>query len=150
MGGYQMPFDPRPLIQRLESTPEDVKVWDELIEELYHQRDVGDASYAAVCLLVRSEAIAKVLPWQLLALVAFIELARTAPRNPSVPSWLISDYLAGIETLASLSLKALEAAETPEQLQGLLSIVALQKGLRVYASALCGYSEDELKELLPE
>lgn len=148
MGGYRVIFDPRPLIRRLESASDDDETWDDLIQELYHQGDVGEASYIAVCLLARSDAITKTLPWQLLTVTAFVELARTASDNPPVPEWLLPDYSGAIETLARLSLKALETAESVEQMRGMLCIVALHKGLRVYASMLINYSEDELRELL--
>ena len=149
-GGYRMIFDPRPLIGRLEIAPDDAEIWVELIEELYHQGDVGEASYLAVPLLAQSDAITKALPWQLLTLVSFIELARTNPNNPSVPELFLCDYLAAIERLAGLSLKAIEKSESPEQLRGMLCILALHKGLRVYATTLIDYSEDELKDILPE
>ena len=148
LGGYRVIFDPRPLIRRLESAPDDDEIWDSLIQELYHQGDVGEASYVAVCLLAQSNAITKAFPWQLLAIAAFVELARTAPGNPLVPDWLLPDYLGVIETLARLSLKALETAESPEQQRGMLSIMALHKGFRVYARMLADYSEDELREFL--
>lgn len=121
----------------------------ELIEELYHQGDVGEASYVAVALLTQSDAITKALSWQLLTLVAYVELARTNSNNPPLPDWLLADYFGAIETLAGLCLKAMERSESPEELRGMLCILALHKGLRVYASALINYSEDELKDFLP-
>jgi hypothetical protein len=47
-GGYRVPFDPRSLLAKLRDDPENDRLWSELIEELYHQGDVGEASYAAV------------------------------------------------------------------------------------------------------
>ena len=47
-GGYRTPFDPRRLLAELQSNIDSSKAWDELWNELHHQRDVGEASYAAV------------------------------------------------------------------------------------------------------
>jgi hypothetical protein len=48
MGGHRMPFDPRSWLARIESNDNAAGAWDALWEELHHQGDVGDASYAAV------------------------------------------------------------------------------------------------------
>jgi hypothetical protein len=44
-GGYKMPFDPRPSLRKPES-PRIPPAWQDLWEELHHQGDLGDASYA--------------------------------------------------------------------------------------------------------
>jgi hypothetical protein len=62
-GGHQMPFDPRPLLKRLETDSDTTEVWQELWEELHHQGDVGEASYAAVRFLVGSYRKRRVLHW---------------------------------------------------------------------------------------
>jgi hypothetical protein len=51
-------------------------------EELHHQGDVGDASYAAVPELVRIHRDGRAADWNLYAMVAIIELARTESQNP--------------------------------------------------------------------
>lgn len=51
-GGYRLPYDPRPALDRL-ATVDVAAAWAELWQELYHQGDVGEASYAAVPELVR-------------------------------------------------------------------------------------------------
>jgi len=52
-GGYRMPFDPRPWLERLATGKENDVVWHEFWEELHHQGDVGVASYATVLPLVQ-------------------------------------------------------------------------------------------------
>ncbi|HZD48578.1 MAG TPA: hypothetical protein VE178_07515, partial [Silvibacterium sp.] len=149
-GGYRIPFDPRPLLEQLEASPGAAGVWSELIEELYHQGDVGEASYAAVPQIVRICLSKEVLPWELFALVAHIELARSARNNPRLPDWLEGAYTKAIDTLALRSLQTIREAATAEQLRGALSILSLWKGFSIYASVLIGYSEEELKEILPD
>jgi len=52
-GGYRAPFDPRPLLAQIETGKKLDETWYELTGELFHQGDVGEASYAAVPHLVR-------------------------------------------------------------------------------------------------
>ena len=51
-GGYRIPYDPRPVLSKLASGLEVDHAWDELWNELHHQGDVGEASFAAVTALV--------------------------------------------------------------------------------------------------
>jgi len=148
-GGHRIAFDPRPLLSELANSPTSAESWDALIANLYHQGDVGDASYASVPHLAGIGVREDVLPWQLLALVSFIELARTSVTNPPIPDWLESDYRKAIQALAIRSLAKIVRPNDPEQLRGMLSIISLWKGLRVYASVISDYSEEELQTLLP-
>jgi hypothetical protein len=80
-GGYKMPFDPRPSLRKLESRQDTPSAWKELWEELHHQGDVGDASYAAIPELVRIHRNGRAADWNLYAMVAIIELARSESQN---------------------------------------------------------------------
>jgi len=51
-GGYRIPYDPRPALSKLAANFADKSAWDELWNELHHQGNVGEASYAAVTALV--------------------------------------------------------------------------------------------------
>jgi hypothetical protein len=75
-GGYRTPLDPRPLLKRLETDSDTTEVWQELWDELHHQGDIGEASFAAVPFLVRNYRKRGVLHWNTYAIVAIIELAR--------------------------------------------------------------------------
>jgi hypothetical protein len=87
-GGYKTPFDPRSLIQRLETDSDTAGVWRELWEELHHQGDVGDASFVTVPFLVRRYLERGGIDWNIYAIVAVIELARNEGNNPDVPQWI--------------------------------------------------------------
>ena len=80
-----MPLDPRPLVQKLESEHYNQEAWNELWDELHHQGDVGDASYAAVPLIVDSHRKRGTPDWNPYAIVSVIDLARTRSDNPEVP-----------------------------------------------------------------
>ena len=104
-GGYKTPFDPRPSLRKLESQQDTATAWKDLWEELHHQGDVGDASYAAVPELVRIHRIVGTADWNLYAMVAIIELARTESGNPKVPDWLREDYFRSIQELGQMGTK---------------------------------------------
>src|SRR5215467_8201243 len=110
-GGYKTLFDPRPSLRKLESQQNTAIAWEELWEELHHQGDVGPASYAAVPEFVRIHRTAIVADWNLYAMVAIIELARTESQNPEVPDWLREDYFSSIQELAQMGTEEILKAE---------------------------------------
>jgi len=80
-GGYGVPYDPSPTLEKLTSSRE--QAISELWENLYHQGDVGLASYASVPTLVQAGE---------LSLVSAIEVARQSKSNPELPDFLKTDY----------------------------------------------------------
>lgn len=147
-GGYKMPFDPRPLLKRLETDSDTTGVWHELWEELHHQGDVGEASFAAVPFLVRSYRRRRVLGWNTYAIVAIIELARKEGNNPDVPRWIEEDYFQAIRELAEIGATEVLQVETVEDARAILSIIAIAKGLRIHGELLLNYAEDEMREIV--
>jgi|ERR1700757_2629220 hypothetical protein len=148
-GGYKTLFDPRPSLRKLDTQQDIAAAWEELWEELHHQGDVGDASYAAVPELVRIHRGQRVADWNLYAIVAIIELARTESHNPPVPDWLREEYLSSIQELAQMATKDILSAEGSETKRAILSVIAIAKGLRTHGKFLAKYSEDELLEMEP-
>ena len=144
-----MPFDPRPSLQKLESQQDTAAAWKELWEELHHQGDVADASYAAVPELVRIHRNGSMADWNLYGLVAIIELARTEPQNPAVPDWLREDYFRSIEELARMGTEDILTATEPDTKRAILAVIAIERGLRTHGRFLAAYSEDELLEIDP-
>ncbi len=148
-GGYKTPFDPRPSLRELERQHDAATAWEELWEELHHQGDVGPASYAAVPELVRIRRSGTVADWNLYAMVAIIELARTESNNPEVPDWLRDEYFRSIQELAEIGTKDILSAEQTETKRAILSVIAIAKGLRTHGKFLVEYSEDELLQMEP-
>ena len=146
-GGYRVPCDPRPSLRKLATGSETAAAWDELWQELYHQGDIGEASYACVPELVRIYRERNELDWNAYAIVATIELARDSVRNPPLPAWLEPDYKAALAELARIGLTELQRAENKEMVRGILAVLALWKGARTYARILIDFSEDEVLEL---
>jgi hypothetical protein len=108
---------------------------------------VGDASYAAVPHLVRIYRNHVTPDWNTYAIVAVIELAREQGNNPALPKWLKGDYLSAIQELANIGAAEILAAQDPEALRAILSIIAIAKGLRTHGRFLVEFGEDELLEM---
>ena len=145
-GGYRIPYDPRPALARL-AAGDSAAAWDALWENLYHQGDVGEASYAAVPELVRIETERGAADWNGYALAVAVEQARGAGHNPPVPGWLRADYDRAWTQLTELALQAFPAASEPELVQSLFATLAIGKGWNSLAR-FATLAEDERQELL--
>jgi hypothetical protein len=86
-GGYRRaPCDAALLLRRLFDDGPTPALWGEIWEELFHQGDVGRASYAAVPHLIDFARRSEKLDENPFALVAAIELQRWLNKeNPPVP-----------------------------------------------------------------
>jgi hypothetical protein len=146
-GGHRMKCDPRPLLAELESEQTRETAWHGLWEELHHQGDVGEASYASVPHLVRLHRKRGVVDWNTYAIVAIIELVRGKGNNPEVPKWLEQDYLQAIRELAEIGAAEIRHTEEPETVRAILGVIAIAKGLRTHGRFLVEYSEDELLDI---
>jgi hypothetical protein len=146
-GGYRIPFDASaPLIQLEAGQP----VWDILWEELHHQGDVGEASYAAVPRLVRIAQATDVRDWNTYALVALIEIERHRKKNPPLPDWLRPDYEVAWRNIATLALRDLATSDDPLTVQSALSVVAVARGQLKLGALLCHFDDSEVAELAEE
>jgi len=146
-GGYRSPLDPRALLNRLETEHDTTTAWQELWNELHHQGDVGEASFAAVPILIRIYQKKGVIDWNTYAIVAIIELARSENGNPDVPAWLKQDYFQAIRDLAKIGASEVLRANSQEDVRAILSIIAIERGLRSHGKFLVSYSDDELLEI---
>ena len=146
-GGYRTRFDPRPLLARLETEEDAAIAWHGLWNELHHQGDVGDASYAAIPHLVSIHRKRGVVDWNTYAIVAVIELARTERNNLELPKWLEEDYFRAIGELAEIGATEILHTKEPEAVRAILSVIALAKGLRTHGRFLVEYSEGELLDI---
>src|SRR5262245_8760467 len=115
-GGYKTPYDASAALRRLEAGEDN---WDELSEELHHQGDVGEASYAAVPHMVR---IAKLRPhrdWGFYSLVSIIEVERHRRSNPEIPQWLVPDYKRAMNAMLDLALTDLRGETDWDAIQSI-------------------------------
>jgi hypothetical protein len=144
-GGYGVPYDASLDLRRLEHGED---VWDRLWEELHHQGDVGEVSYAAVPHLVR---IMKQLPhrnWNLYSLASTIEIERHRKTNPPLPEWLEADYSSAWRELLELAVEDLKNTHDFLMVQSIMGAIALAKGHVKLGAMISHLDESELDDIL--
>jgi hypothetical protein len=147
-GGYKVAYDPRPALRALALRYDDGPAWDELWNELHHQGDVGEASYAAIPEIIRISADHAPANWGVYGLAAVVEEARLIDRrNPPIPDWIEPHYKAAWQTLFQLALRDLESQTDEAIVTYAFAVVALHRGMFGLArTAMC--TEDERAEML--
>jgi len=145
-GGYRVPYDPRPAIAKLADASKREQTWHDLWQDLFHQGDIGEASYMAVPGLVE---YAKKTPtdWNPYALAVTIETARDWHENPAVPGWMQPDYSNALADLAALAHRHFMTTKDELALRGMLAVLSLHAGMRVHAYTFIDRSSDELRDL---
>jgi hypothetical protein len=147
-GGYRLPFDASPWLRKLEADPTTAEeVWEQFWNELHHQGDVDEASYATAPQLVRICVGHDLLDWNAFALVATIEECRVFGANPELPEWLESDYHAAFKELAGFGAKHFHKSWPKELVQSFLAVAAFAKDAPKTARLLIAFSEDEMAEV---
>jgi hypothetical protein len=149
-GGYRVPYDPRNALRKLERGEDTEAAWNELWNELHHQGDIGEASYAAVPQLVRIYAARGIPDWNAYALVATIEEVRHNGRNAELPSYLRDAYESAWRQLGELGLRELQSAQEPTLVTSIIAVLAYWKGQRTLGLLASSLTEDERLELLTE
>lgn len=100
-GGYRINYDVSIPLRKLESFSQPSKeIWNELWEELFHQGDVGIASYAVVPQIYRIYREKEWIDFQLPSFVSAVEQARHETHNPELPKWLEQDYYSSLYDVA--------------------------------------------------
>jgi len=149
-GGYKLPFDPRPVLRQLETGGNPHGCWDTLWNELHHQGDVGEASYAAVPHLIRIAAGRSFVDWNFYALVGTIEIERHRKTNPPVPGWLLESYRQAWRELLHLAIRDLPRAGDAVTVTAVLGALALAKGQLKLGTFILHSDASEVDELLEE
>lgn len=152
-GGYRIPYDPRPALRRLKHASDDAGAWEELVEELHHQGDVGEASYATVASLIDHIDRGRPLHWMGFALVSMIETARQNPYadrsgslNPPVPEWLKEKYFQSLDGFLHLALRDFMASDALCRTAILSLMLACSQ--RPLLADLCSWDDRDIAETL--
>lgn len=149
-GGYLVPYDPRPALRQLERGENLKEAWNELWQELHHQRDLGEASYATIPVLVDIHQKTRHLDWNLYALAAVVEVERHAVNNPPLPEWLVDHYKLAWQQLLNLATEDLKNLNDPLLLRAILSVIALAKGNLKLGALVIHLDEGDIDELVEE
>ena len=146
-GGYRIPYDASVALRRLEQGED---VWDELWEDLHHQGDIGEASYAAVPHIVRIVGAWPQRDWNPYSIASTIEIERHRKKNPPLPDWLKVSYLAAWDELLRLGQRDILSVTNPDTISSILGALALAKQ-QVKLGAFISYADDsEIDEYLDE
>ena len=144
-GGYRVLYDASVPLRRLEAGED---VWGELWQNLHHQGNLGNASYAALPHLVR---IARGLPirdWKFYSLVSVIEVERHRKSNPPLPAWLANDYIAALRGMLDLALDDLRRTDDRLTIRSILGAIALAKRDLKLGALISGIDECDIDEYL--
>ena len=147
-GGYHLPYDSRPALLRLEAEDSVDSTWEELWNELHHQGDIDDASYAAVPHLVRICSTRSNIDWNFYALISIIEIERFRRKNPPLPDWLAEDYFLAWDDLLKLALRDLFKAEAEIDIKTILGVLAIAKKHLKLGALIFHFSDAEIDETL--
>ena len=128
LGGYKISYDPRAAISELLSDSAQQRAWDELFENLHHQGDVGEASYASIPILV-DKFRDNPRPWQFYCLISIVEAERHSDSNPVVPDWLYDSYTKSIRVSKQYAMIDMNNSNERDLIQSAMAVVALASGL---------------------
>jgi hypothetical protein len=135
-GGYnRVPYDVVPLIHRLNSEGTSESFWEIVWNELHHQGDVGEASYALVPYLVDYQSRQRQIDAQLFHFCVVVDLAQPENGNPPIPSEIELSYALAIRNLPIIGVELLWLGCAEEALMGVVAAAALAAGHRVLARA---------------
>jgi hypothetical protein len=135
LGGYRALYDASVGLRRLLSAEPPEPIWEEFWNELHHQGDVDQASYAAVPWLIEFIRRSHKLDWNPVGLVATIELQRGQLKNPDVALELAVGYFEAIQSLPEV-LGIHPDRDWGENVVGpAVACIALARGHRWFARA---------------
>jgi hypothetical protein len=134
-GGYRVLYDASPGLRRLLAEGPTEELWEEFWNELHHQGDVHQASYAAVPWLVEFISRSSRIDWNALALIATIELERDQNRNPKVAKELSASYYASIKSLPAVLGTHADQEWSELVVRAAVACVAMARGQRWFARA---------------
>lgn len=128
-GAYRIPFDAAtPLSGFQARTLSDEQFWYVVWNDLFHQDDVGVASYAAVPQIIRLYEQRNLFDYNLFAFAASVERVRHHDDNPAIPAWLETEYRSGLQAIIRHGVRHLTDEWDAVTLKAFLMLVAVYKG----------------------
>lgn len=146
-GGYNRAVvEVVPFLQSLVSGCVSERDWDVLWEDLHHQGDVGEASYAVVPYLAQYATTATPIAWHAFGFSAVVELERGRHANPEVPPELLEGYTAALQALPRVALDRGPEAWGEHCFEPVMACLALSLKRRDHARAYLDLTVSEISE----
>jgi hypothetical protein len=142
-GGYnRVAYDVVPLIRELQAEGFSESFWGRVWDDLHHQGDVGEASYAIIPYMVEYQGAQRDLDEQLFHFAVVVELARPENGNPPVPTEIELEYELALRRLPVLGVEKLRRGCPKDVLMGVAAAAAIVAGERVLARAYLDFDRD--------
>lgn len=136
-GGYNRAArDVVPFLEKLQSSDLSDNDWNILWDDLHHQGDVGEASYAVVPYLAEYARSAPVIAWHAFGFPAVVELERFSHNNPAVPDEILSAYETAITELPRIALDRGQGHWGENCFEPVMACLALSLGHRTHGPTL--------------
>ena len=147
-GGYRCPYDVVPLIRELQGNGTSDQFWELVWDELHHQGDVGEASYALVPYLVEYQSRQRELDDRVFHYCVVVDLAQPEKKNPAIPPELEFSYVKALRKLPVIGAELLRQGCPEEVVMGVAAATALAVGHRVLARAYIDFGRRDALEYL--
>jgi hypothetical protein len=136
------------LIQRLLRDGTSEGLWKTVWDELHHQGDVGEASYAFVPYLAQYQDTHRELDPQIFYFCVVVDLAQPENGNPPIPQELELSYAMALRALPVLGAEKLRRGCAEHVVMGVAAATALAAGQRLLARAYLDFSRKEAVSFL--
>lgn len=148
-GGYRLPFDASVPLKQLKSSDQPrPDIWEQLWENLYHQGDVDEASYAALPHLIRIYEGKGWLDYNIVFFFAKVEEARREAKNPPLPGWVADDYQKSLLHLVRYAAGRIGDQWDYSTLQGFLLFLSILQGRSDLSLLIDFVEEGEAKRIM--
>ena len=148
-GGYdRATFDAVPLIQKLLAHGATEDFWELVWDELHHQGDVGEASYAIVPYLVEYQSRQVELDEQLYHYSVVVDLARLENGNPPIPPEIELAYADALRRLPRIGAELMRRGCSEAAVMGVAATTALAAGHRTLARAYLEFGREDALDYL--
>jgi hypothetical protein len=147
-GGYKARYNPTKIIKEIYINIESKTAWDEIWEDLHHQGDIGEASYAVIPYFVDSYAKSTKPIWDLYSYISCILIESHRKTNPKAPLWIKNDLEKSLDVLFERSFSDLKSTNDQTTIHAIIGYISLYKGLIKYGALISTYDESEINEYI--
>lgn len=150
-GGYKHTrFNCVSLIRHLQQHGTDNTFWDIVWEDLYHQGDVGEATYAFMPYLATHVEESQNVDYMVYVFASAVALSRESSRNPSIPDYLLPGYEWAITTLLIAPLQKPNLKWTTDLVQYHAALLAASQQQFLLGTAYQELDTDHARQFLAD